>query len=65
MMDIVQAMRDPNLFGDTFGDDSHTAWQALLGGFYGLPMDDAAFQHGTMTLTSGRLGCCRIAPGFD
>lgn len=41
-MDIVQAMQDPHLFGDTFGDDSHSAWRALLGGFYGLPLDDSA-----------------------
>jgi len=43
-VNIVQAMQDPNLFGDTFGDDSRAAWRALLGGFYGLPLDvtDAA-----------------------
>jgi hypothetical protein len=39
-MNIVQAMTDPNLFGGTFGGDSFKAWRALLGGFYGLPLDD-------------------------
>ena len=34
-------MRDPQLFGDTFGGDSFDAWRALLAGFYGLPLDDA------------------------
>ena len=41
-MNIVDAMTDPNLFGDIFGDDSHAAWRALLGGFYGLPLDHSA-----------------------
>jgi hypothetical protein len=37
-VNIVEAMTDPNLFGDTFGGDTHAAWRALLGGFYGLPL---------------------------
>ena len=32
---IADAMTDPQLFGDTFGGDSFTAWRALLSGFYG------------------------------
>ncbi|MEI4262331.1 hypothetical protein [Roseovarius sp. D0-M9] len=39
---ILDAMTDPKLFGSTFGDDSFAAWRALLGRFYGLPLDDAA-----------------------
>lgn len=39
---IVDAMTDPNLFGDTFGGDTHQGWRALLGGFYGLHLDDDA-----------------------
>lgn len=38
---ILDAMTDPALFGDTFGDDSFAAWRALLGGFYGLSLDPA------------------------
>jgi len=34
-------MIDPALFGATFGGASHNAWRALLGGFYGLPLDTA------------------------
>ncbi|MDM8167014.1 hypothetical protein [Roseovarius sp.] len=37
---IVDAMTDPMLFGPTFGGESFAAWRALLGGFYGLPMDE-------------------------
>ena len=37
---ILDAMTDPALFGATFGGASHNAWRALLGGFYGLAMDD-------------------------
>ncbi|WP_206021023.1 hypothetical protein [Antarcticimicrobium luteum] len=33
-------MTDPQLFGPTFGGDSFAAWRALLGAFYGLPLDD-------------------------
>ena len=36
---ILDAMTDAKLFGDTFGGDSFAAWRALLGGFYGLPLD--------------------------
>jgi len=39
---ILDAMTDPHLFGATFGGSSHAAWRALLGGFYGLAMDDAS-----------------------
>ena len=39
-VDIRSAMTDANLFGATFGGDSFAAWRALLGGFYGLPLDD-------------------------
>jgi len=39
---IIDAMADENLFGKTFGKDSFTAWRALLGAFYGLPLDDDA-----------------------
>uniref|UniRef100_UPI003420760B terminase large subunit domain-containing protein n=1 Tax=Marivita sp. TaxID=2003365 RepID=UPI003420760B len=38
---ILQAMTDPALFGGTFGGDSFAAWRALLGRFYGLPIDDS------------------------
>ncbi|WP_297780043.1 hypothetical protein [uncultured Roseovarius sp.] len=38
---IRDAMTDRQLFGDTFGGDSFAAWRALLGGFYGLPLDSA------------------------
>lgn len=37
---IRDAMTDPQLFGPIFGGDSFAAWRALLGGFYGLPLDD-------------------------
>ncbi|WP_294609338.1 hypothetical protein [uncultured Roseovarius sp.] len=37
---ILDAMTDANLFGSTFGSDSFAAWRALLGGFYGLPLND-------------------------
>jgi len=37
---ITDAMTDRQLFGGTFGGDSFAAWRALLGGFYGLPLDD-------------------------
>ena len=37
---IRDAMTDPALFGGTFGGDSFAAWWALLGGFYGLSLDD-------------------------
>lgn len=38
---IVEAMRDPELFGPTFGGDSWSAWRALLGAFYGLSLTQA------------------------
>ncbi len=37
---IFDAMTDPSLFGATFGGPSFAAWRALLGGFYGLPLDE-------------------------
>ncbi|MCV2872598.1 hypothetical protein OEZ71_09830 [Defluviimonas sp. WL0050] len=40
MVSIVDAMTDPNLFGETFGGDSFSAWRALLSAFYGLDMSD-------------------------
>ena len=36
---IVDAMVDPDLFGNQFGGESWAAWRALLAGFYGLPME--------------------------
>ena len=36
-MNIIGAMTDPRLFGETFDGDSWSAWKALLSGFYGLP----------------------------
>ena len=42
---IRDAMVDPALFGDQFGDESFTAWRALLSGFYGLPLDDDELTH--------------------
>jgi len=39
MITIRDAMTDPQLFGDIFAGDSYAAWRALLGGFYGLPLD--------------------------
>lgn len=41
MIDIRQAMTDPQLFGAQFGGDSFAAWRALLAGFYGLPLEGA------------------------
>jgi len=38
-MNIIDAMTDPKLFGPIFGGDSFASWRALLGGFYGLPLD--------------------------
>lgn len=40
MVSVVDAMRDPALFGESFGGESFAAWRALLGGFYGLPLAD-------------------------
>lgn len=40
MATILDAMTDPNLFGDSFGGDSFTGWRALLAGFYGLELDE-------------------------
>lgn len=53
-MNIVQTMSDKHLFGPIFGGDSHTAWRALLSGFYGLPMDTTA--QDTFKALTGRSG---------
>lgn len=39
-MNILEAMRDPNLFGNHFSGDSWARHRALIGGFYGLSLDD-------------------------
>ncbi|SNT38102.1 hypothetical protein [Tropicimonas sediminicola] len=39
-MNIVEAMRDPQLFADAFGADSFAPWRALLGAFYGLELTE-------------------------
>ncbi|WP_323847022.1 hypothetical protein [Microbulbifer magnicolonia] len=39
-MNLLEAVADPNLFADQFGGDSWANWRALLGGFYGLPLDE-------------------------
>jgi hypothetical protein len=39
---IIDAMTDPALFGKHFGGDTWAAWRSLLGGFYGLPLDEVA-----------------------
>ncbi|MCA1775543.1 MAG: hypothetical protein LC676_08035 [Loktanella sp.] len=49
---IRDAMSDPQLFGGTFGGDSFAAWRALLGGFYGLPLDDT--ESATFKAITGR-----------
>lgn len=53
MIDIRQAMTDPKLFGTVFGGDSFASWRALLGGFYGLELDDEAAQT-FHTISGGR-----------
>lgn len=40
MATILDAMTDPQLFGDSFGGDSFASWRTLLAGFYGLDLDD-------------------------
>ena len=52
-MNIIEAMTDPHLFGPVFGGDSFGAWRALLGGFYGLPLDDEA-RETFRAITGGR-----------
>jgi len=47
---IIDAMRDPALFGPWFKGDSWTAWRAFLAALFGLPMPtsdcvDAYFKH--------------------
>ena len=38
---IRELMTDPELFGNQFAGKSWAAWQVLLAGFYGLPLDNA------------------------
>lgn len=40
-MNILNAIHDPQLFGTSFASDSRHYWRSLIGGFYGLPLDDA------------------------
>ncbi|MGU3449702.1 hypothetical protein [Methylobacterium sp. 391_Methyba4] len=41
-MNLLQAMRDPKLFGPWFKDETTwAAWRAFLGALFGLPMSDA------------------------
>ncbi|SLN09975.1 hypothetical protein ROJ8625_00135 [Roseivivax jejudonensis] len=54
---IVEAMSDPELFGDTFGGDSWEAWRALLGAFYGLPVS-ARSEKTVEALTARSVGAC-------
>lgn len=42
MADILNAMTDPALFGDSYGDHSFASWRTLLAGFYGLPIEGEA-----------------------
>lgn len=46
-MNILQAMNDPNLFGAHFSGDTWARHRALIGGFYGLPLDDQQAEHYT------------------
>ena len=39
-MNIIEAMNDPELFGEQFSGDSWANWRALLSGFYGLQQDE-------------------------
>ncbi|MDF3625777.1 hypothetical protein [Brytella acorum] len=41
-MNIVQAMRDPNLFGPHFTGDTWGAWEAFLDALFALPMSETA-----------------------
>ena len=44
-MTILEAMRDPALFGPWFKDrDSWRAWEAFLAALFGLPMDADAWE---------------------
>jgi len=49
---ILDAMTDRQLFGVTFGGESFTAWRALLGSFYGLPL--AELEAETFKAITGR-----------
>ena len=40
MVNILDLMTDPQLFGSQFGGDSFASWRALLAGFYGLELSE-------------------------
>ncbi|WP_421621724.1 hypothetical protein [Alkalilimnicola ehrlichii] len=40
MTNIVEAFTDPQLLGQSFGEDTREAWRAVLSGAFALPMDD-------------------------
>ena len=40
MIDIVQALDDPNLFGPWFSGPSWSTWKAVLKGAFCIPMDE-------------------------
>lgn len=40
-MNILQALADPNIFGDAFEGESWDAWRAVLAATYGLPLTPA------------------------
>ncbi|MDL0429584.1 hypothetical protein QPM17_00465 [Marinobacter sp. TBZ242] len=42
-MKALEALSDPNLFGDVFGSPTWSNWRTLIGGFYGEPVDRDAF----------------------
>jgi hypothetical protein len=39
MIDIVEALDDPNLFGPWFSGPSWSTWKAVLKGAFAIPMD--------------------------
>lgn len=40
MTDILTALQDPDIFGDSFTGASWDPWRAVLAGAFGVPMDD-------------------------
>ncbi|WP_421621334.1 hypothetical protein [Alkalilimnicola ehrlichii] len=40
MTNIVEAFTDPQLLGQSFGEDTREAWRAVLSGAFALPMDN-------------------------
>ena len=41
-MNLLQAMRDPNLFGPWFkSQDSWRTWESFIAALFALPMDEA------------------------